>query len=86
MFPKEKNRKKRKPFKQGGQTEKPKGNGISPEGWQGNTTTRRSHLNFALPLCRSLLVGWCGGCPPYLCYLFILFLINSNQRKGAKNT
>ena len=41
---------------------------------------------FALPLCRSLLVGWCGGCPPYLCSLFILFLINSNQRKGTKNT
>ena len=44
LFPKEKNRKKRKPFNQGGQAEKPKGNGISPEGWQGNTTTRRSHL------------------------------------------
>ncbi|MBB1642609.1 hypothetical protein A9970_01405 [Sphingobacterium sp. UME9] len=28
---------------------------------------------FALPLCRSLLVGWCGGCPPYLCYLFYSF-------------
>jgi len=28
---------------------------------------------FALPLCRKLLVGRCGGCPPYLCYLFLLF-------------
>ncbi|WP_294964893.1 hypothetical protein [uncultured Flavobacterium sp.] len=40
MFPKEKNRKKRKPFNQGGQAEKPKGNGISPEGWQGNLLCR----------------------------------------------
>jgi len=72
LFPKEKNRKKRKPFNQGGQAEKPKGNGISPEGWQGNTATRRSHL-FVLPLCRSLLVGRRGGRPPYLCYLFVLF-------------
>jgi len=30
---KRKKQKKRKPFKQGGQAEKPKGNGISPEGW-----------------------------------------------------
>jgi len=40
LFPKEKNRKKRKPFNQGGQAEKPKGNGISPEGWQGNLLCR----------------------------------------------
>ncbi|SJN33246.1 hypothetical protein FM120_08505 [Sphingobacterium faecium PCAi_F2.5] len=33
LFPKQKNRKKRKPSNQGGQGEKPKGNGISPEGW-----------------------------------------------------
>jgi hypothetical protein len=33
---KRKKQKKRKPFNQGGQAEKPKGNGISPEGWQGN--------------------------------------------------
>ena len=33
-FPKQKKRKKRKPFGQGGQAEKPKGNGISPEGWR----------------------------------------------------
>ncbi|RBI91753.1 hypothetical protein DSC47_10705 [Elizabethkingia miricola] len=72
LFPKQKKQKKKKAFNQGGQAEKPKGNGINPEGWQGNTTTRRSHL-FALPLCRSLLVGRCGGCPPYLCNLFILF-------------
>ncbi|MCD8555326.1 MAG: hypothetical protein LRY59_01540, partial [Bacteroides graminisolvens] len=39
----------------------PKGNGISPEGWQGKTTTRRSHHNFALPLCRKLLVGGAVG-------------------------
>ena len=64
--------------------EEPKGNGINPEGWQGNhTTTRRSYL-FALPLCRKLLVGWCGGCPPYLCWLFVLFLIHFNQRKDTK--
>ena len=41
---------------------------------------------FALPLCRSLLVGWCGGCPTYICYLFVHFLIHSNQRKDTKNT
>ena len=28
---------------------------------------------FALALCRSLLVGWRGGCPPYLCCFFVLF-------------
>ncbi|MCD8556020.1 MAG: hypothetical protein LRY59_05235, partial [Bacteroides graminisolvens] len=58
---KRKKQKKRKPFNQGGQAEKPKGNGISPEGWQGKTTTRRSHHNFALPLCRKLLVGGAVG-------------------------
>lgn len=26
--------------------EKTKGNGINPEGWQGNTTTKRSHIIF----------------------------------------
>ncbi|OXB10237.1 hypothetical protein B0A81_04325 [Flavobacterium plurextorum] len=59
-FPKEKNRKKRKPFKQGGQAERPKGNGISPEGW-------RSHYAVVF------WSGGCGGCPLYLCYLFVLF-------------
>lgn len=58
LFSKEKNRKKRKPFEQGGQAQKPKGNGISPEGWQGNTTTRRSHLY--LP-CHYAVSFWLGG-------------------------
>jgi len=31
---KRKKQKKRKPFNQGGQAKKPKGNGISPEGWR----------------------------------------------------
>jgi len=72
LFSKTKKQKKRKPFNQGGQAEKPKGNGISPEGWQGNTKYS-AKPPFALPLCRKLLVGWCGGCPLYLCDLFILF-------------
>lgn len=63
LFSKEKNRKKRKPFKQGGQAEKPKGNGISPEGWQGKHYQLGEATIFALPLCRSLLVGRCSGCP-----------------------
>lgn len=54
LFPKEKNRKKRKPSNQGGQAEKPKGNGISPEGWQGHTATRRSYIIYAV-------VFWLGG-------------------------
>jgi hypothetical protein len=34
---------KKKTERKGGGAEKPKGNGISPEGWQGNEKTRRSH-------------------------------------------
>jgi hypothetical protein len=49
---------KKKASNQGGQWQKPKGNGISPEGWQGKKIIRRSHL-IALPLCRSLLVELC---------------------------
>ena len=43
LFPKEK-REKKKAIKARRTVVKPKGNGISPEGWWGNTTTRRSHL------------------------------------------
>jgi len=66
--------------------EKPKGNGISPEGWQDNhTTTLRSHL---LP-CHYAVSFWLGGAVAVrliFAPFFILFLINSNQRKGTKNT
>ncbi|AZA55920.1 hypothetical protein EG350_01300 [Chryseobacterium shandongense] len=58
IFQKKKNRKKRKPFNQGGQAEKPKGNGISPEGWQGK------HNNSAKPPylpCHYAVVFWLGG-------------------------
>jgi len=43
IFQKKKTEKKESHFNKGGQAEKPKGNGISPEGWQGTQQTRRSH-------------------------------------------
>jgi len=53
-FSKEK-REKKKAFQKGGVAKKPKGNGISAEGWQGikNNIGEADHI--ALPLCRSLL-------------------------------
>ncbi|COW91212.1 Uncharacterised protein [Mycobacterium tuberculosis] len=58
LFSKQKNRKKRKSFNQGGQAEKPKGNGISPEGWQGNT--KYSVKPLFLP-CHYAVSFWLGG-------------------------
>ena len=45
LFPKRtENRKKEKESNfTGRDADRPKGNGISPEGWQGNEKTRRSH-------------------------------------------
>ncbi|HAO29031.1 MAG TPA: hypothetical protein DCQ68_17970 [Chryseobacterium indologenes] len=77
LFPKEKNRKKRKPFNQGGQAEKPKGNGISPEGWQGNTVTRRRKPPY-LP-CHYAVVFWWGGAVAVrfsFATFFILFCVH----------
>ena len=55
-FPKEKPE-KRKQIIQAGYAEKPKGNGISPGGWQGNTL----HLGEAIILpCHYAVVFWLG--------------------------
>jgi len=60
LFSKEKTEKKKAvpPRRTSG---KPKGNGISPEGWQGNTQKLGEASSFALPLCRKLLVGGALG-------------------------
>ncbi|MCT3906782.1 hypothetical protein [Elizabethkingia anophelis] len=63
MFPKEKTE-KRKPCNQGGQVQKPKGNGISPEGWFWEERTKA--------LCRSLLVG--GAVGVRLIFVVLLFV------------
>jgi hypothetical protein len=65
-FPKEKTEKK-KAASQCGHGEKPKGNGISPEGWIGEAR--------ANPLCRSLLVGPVRWRPHYLSCLFSRFAL-----------
>lgn len=61
-FSKEK-REKKKAFQKGGVAKKPKGNGISAEGWQGikNNIGEADHI--ALPLCRSLLAFLLCGSP-----------------------
>ncbi|OPB87927.1 hypothetical protein BAS06_12100 [Elizabethkingia miricola] len=83
LFPKEKNRKKRKPLQQGGQGEKPKGNGINPEGWQGK------HNNSAKPPflpCHYAVVFWrCDAVAVSLNFATFLFFFNQFQsKKGCK--
>jgi hypothetical protein len=67
--------------------EEPKGNGISPEGWQSNHTQLLGEATF-LP-CHYAVVFWLGGAVAvrltFATFLFI-FLIHSNQRKDTKNT
>ena len=53
IFTKKKTEKKES-IQRGGEGKRPKGNGISAEGWQGKKIILRSTFN-ALPLCRSLL-------------------------------
>lgn len=50
--------------------ERPKGNGISPEGWQGNTTN--SAKPPYLP-CHYAVVFWLGGAVA-VCLIFATFL------------
>ena len=63
--------------------EKPKGNGISPEGWQGNhTTTLRSHL---LP-CHYAVSFWLGGAVAvrFIFATFLFFFNPFQSKKGYK--
>ena len=85
LFSKRKKQKKKKAIltrRTGGRTKRKRNKSRRVAG-QSNTITGRSHL-FALPLCRSLLVGWCGGCPPYICYLFVHFFNPFQSKKGYK--
>jgi len=63
--------------------EKPKGNGISPEGWQGNhITTLRSHL---LP-CHYAVSFWLGGAVAvrFIFATFLFFFNPFQSKKGYK--
>lgn len=87
-FPKktEKRKKEKESNFTGRDADRPKGNGISPEGWQGkhNHSAKPPYLP-----CHYAVVFWLGGAVAVrliFAPFFILFLINSNQRKGTKNT
>ena len=60
----------------GGGAKKLKGNGISPEGWQGNEKTRRSHHKYLAIMPQSfgffIERGHCAEPPTFAC-LFVLF-------------
>jgi hypothetical protein len=67
---KRKKQKKKKAIQTRRTVAEPKGNGISPEGWQGNTTTWRSLL--ILP-CHYAVVFWLGDAVG-VCLTFATFL------------
>ena len=84
LFSKRKKQKKKKAILTRGTGGKTKRKRNKSRRVAGQTQPLGEATIFDLPLCRSLLVGWCGGCPPYLCSLFYSFFNQFQSKKGYK--